>query len=314
MSSNPNNAVGTNGAFGGRTSVDAFNDGLASYSAGIMSGWACEPSSGLTVVLGGDGNTRDVAIAEDNAGNKTTINNISGSPISVTVGNAPNTNSRIDSIVAYVDNPPTGSSTATDNYGACGLIVVPGTVASTPVPPNESTIRTAITADGASGTTAYYVVLANVTIANGTTDIDSTMIQAGNNSAIGANSIDFTTITGGDMPVATYALHIPYFPTGVSTQIRRIGNTVVATADVVASSLAIFDSVSVVETMPSGFRPISGTVGIITLNAVVGISDSAAMIIKPNGSITWSNRADVTGSTRFNGSGTWITKDAFPTA
>ena len=73
---NPNNAVGTNGAFGGRTSVNAFNDGLASYSAGIMSGWACEPSSGLTVVLGGDGNTRDVAIAEDNAGNKTTINNI----------------------------------------------------------------------------------------------------------------------------------------------------------------------------------------------------------------------------------------------
>lgn len=192
---NPNNAVGTNGAFGGRTSVDAFNDGLASYSAGIMSGWACEPSSGLTVILGGDGNTRDVAIAEDNAGNKTTINNISGSPISVTVGAAPNSNSRIDSIVAYVDNPPTGSSTATDNYGACGLIVVPGTVASTPVPPSESTIRTAITADGASGTTAYYVVLANVIIANGTTDIDSTMIKAGEQATVGAPNLGFNIST-----------------------------------------------------------------------------------------------------------------------
>lgn len=198
---NPNNAIGTNGAFGGRTSVDAFNDGLASYSAGIMSGWACEPSSGLTVILGGDGNTRDVAIAEDNAGNKTTINNISGSPISVTVGAAPNSNSRIDSIVAYVDNPPTGSSTATDNYGACGLIVVPGTVAASPVAPNESTIRTAITADGASGTTAYYVVLANITIANGTTDIDSTMIKAGNNAGINANNIDFSTFDSSVFPI-----------------------------------------------------------------------------------------------------------------
>lgn len=179
MATNPNNAVGTNGAFGGRTSVNAFNDDLSAYSAGIMSGWACSPSSGLTVVLGGDGSTRDVAIAEDNAGNKTTINNISGSPISVTVGNAPNNNSRIDSIVAYVDNPPQGSATATDNYEACGLIVVSGTVASTPVAPNDSVIRTAITADGASGTTAYYVVLANVTVASGTTDIVSDNIASG---------------------------------------------------------------------------------------------------------------------------------------
>lgn len=191
---NPNNSVGTNGAFGGRTSVNAFNDDLASYSAGILSGWACEPDSGLTVVLGGDGNTRDVAIAEDNAGNKTTINNISGSPISVTVGAAPNTNSRIDSIVAYVNNPPTGSDTATDNYGACGLIVVEGTASATPSAPNESTIRTTITADGASGTTAYYVVLANITIASGTTDLTSDDISAGDNALISASNIDFTTL------------------------------------------------------------------------------------------------------------------------
>ena len=194
MTTNPNNAVGTNGAFGGRTSVNAFNDGLAAYSGGILSGWACSPSSGLTVVLGGNGDTRDVAIAEDNAGNKTTINNISGSPIAITLENAPSTNSRIDAIVAYVDNPPTGSSTATDNYGACGLIAVQGTVASSPSAPTDSAIRTAITADGASGTTAYYVVLANITIANGTTDIDSTMIIAGNNAAINSRNIGYTTM------------------------------------------------------------------------------------------------------------------------
>ena len=193
---NPNNAIGTNGAFGGRTSVNAFNDSLGSYSAGILSGWECSPDSGLDVVLGGDGNVRDVAIAEDNAGNKTTINNISGSPVQVTIGEAPTTNSRIDLIVAYVDNPPTGSATATDNYGACGLIVVEGTASATPVAPNDSAIRTAITADGASGTTAYYVRLAQVTIESGTTDLTNDDIAVGDIAQIGANNIDFTTFPG----------------------------------------------------------------------------------------------------------------------
>ncbi|MBO7209787.1 MAG: hypothetical protein J6V44_02085, partial [Methanobrevibacter sp.] len=160
MSTNPNNAVGTNAAYGGRTSVNAFNDNLATYTTGIVSGWECSPDSGLTVVLGGNGNTRDVAIAEDNSGNKTTINNISGTPISVTMDAAPGSNSRIDLVVAYVDNPPQGTSTTADNPGACGIINVTGTASSTPIAPNDSAIRSAITADGASGTTAYYVILA----------------------------------------------------------------------------------------------------------------------------------------------------------
>lgn len=193
---NPNNAVGTNGAFGGRTSVNAFNDMMNVLSRGIISGWACVPNSGMEVSLGGSGSVRDVAAAEDNAGNKTSINNISGSPISVTIPTAPASNSRIDSIVAYVDNPPTGSATATDNPGACGLIVVSGTAASSPVAPSESAIRTAITADGASGTTAYYVVLANITVASGTTTITSNNVTAGVNAMIGSHNIDYTTLGG----------------------------------------------------------------------------------------------------------------------
>lgn len=191
---NPNNAVGTNGAFGGRTSVNAFNDVMGGLSRGVLSGWACAPDSGLTVSLGGNGTTRDVAIAEDNSGNKTSINNISNSPINVTIGAAPGTNSRIDSIVAYVDNPPSVSVEVTDNPGVCGLIVVPGSVASTPSPANDSAIRTAITADGASGTTAYYVVLAYVTMASGTTDITSNMIASGKSSRISSNQIDYGTM------------------------------------------------------------------------------------------------------------------------
>lgn len=175
---NPDNAVGTNAAYGGRTSVNAFNDDLGAYTRGVLSGWACTPDTGLTVTLGGDGNTRDVAIAEDAAGNKTTINNRSNSPISLTIGAAPASNTRIDAIVAYVDASPQGSATITDNYEACGLITVQGTASSTPVAPNESAIRTAITADGASGATAYYVVLAYISIASGTTDITANQITA----------------------------------------------------------------------------------------------------------------------------------------
>ena len=176
---NPNNAVGTSAAYGGRTSADAFGDGLAGYSRGILSGWACAPKTGMKVEVGGTSGVRDVAIAEDNAGNKTTINNISASPIEVTISAAPGANTRIDAIVAYVDNPPQGTSTIVDNYEACGLIAVDGTASSSPTAPDEAAIRTAITADGASGSTAYYTVIAYITVANGTTDITSGEIAAG---------------------------------------------------------------------------------------------------------------------------------------
>lgn len=190
---NPDNAVGTNAAYAGRTSVNAFNDDLAVYSRGVMTGWACSPNSGMTVALGGDGSTRDVAVAEDNAGNKTTINNISGAPVSVTIGAAPANNSRIDAIVAYVDNPPQGSATIADNYEACGLIAVSGAASSSPVEPSEGAIRSAITADGASGATAYYVVLATVTVASGTTDITADVITPGANATIQPQNMNLPT-------------------------------------------------------------------------------------------------------------------------
>lgn len=215
MSTNPNNAVGTNAAYGGRTSVKAFNDNIGAYSRGILSGWACSPSSGMTVSLGGDGTTRDIAIAEDVSGNKITVNNISEAPINVTMSAAPSSNSRIDLIVAYVDNPPQGSATVLDNPEACGLITVSGTAAANPVAPNESAIRTAITADGASGSTAYYVILAQITIAAGTTDIVAGNISAGSAAGIGAQNIDFASLedTGvirlGDTKIMFGSITIP---------------------------------------------------------------------------------------------------------
>ena len=309
---NPDNIVRVRARNGGRASVYEANGWAQAYSAGILegSGVIQNTPADMNVLVGGSATKPDVVLASNPAGYKIALDIIGQQAVAIT---APASNKRISVIVAYTDDLSlaTTQDTVTGSPASCGLIVVNGTAANSPTAPTDAQIRTAITSDGATGSQAAYCVLAEILVENGTTAVDNSMITP-KIAAIGADNIDFTTITGGDMPVATFALHIPYFPTGVYAQIRRIGNTVVATADVVASNLAIFDSVSVVETMPSGFRPLSGTVGIITLNAVVGISDSAAMIIKPNGSITWSNRTDVTGSTRFNGSGTWITKDAFP--
>lgn len=196
MASNPNNAVGTNGAFGGRTSVNAFNDVLSIFNGrGIVQGWDMAPNSGMIISLGGDGSTRDVAVAEDNIGNKTTINNISEEPIPVEIPAAPATGSRIDAVVAYVDNPAQGSATVTDNYGACGLIVVSGSAGSSPVAPTEADIRTAITADGGAGTVAYYVVLGTVRVATGTTDIDASMLTKGAYASVPSNNISDGAIT-----------------------------------------------------------------------------------------------------------------------
>ena len=190
---NPNNAVGTNGAYNGRTSVNAFNDIMGAFTKGVVSGWNCTPKSGMTVSVGGDGSTRDVAIAEDNADNKTSINNISGQPIDVTIPAAPATGNRIDLIVAYVENPPQGDPAQVDNFQACGLITVSGTAAASPVAPSDTTIRNAITSDGATGATAYYVILAQVTVGTGVTTIGSGVITQGTSAQMSSDKIDFAT-------------------------------------------------------------------------------------------------------------------------
>lgn len=194
---NPNNAVGTNGAYNGRTSVNAFNDIMGAFTKGVVSGWNCTPKSGMTVSVGGDGSTRDVAIAEDNAGNKTSINNISGQPIDVTIPAAPATGNRIDLIVAYVENPPQGDPAQVDNFQACGLITVSGTAAASPVAPSDTTIRNAITTDGATGATAYYVVLAQVRVGTGATSIGSGVITQGAKATLGEFEYSTTEQTVG---------------------------------------------------------------------------------------------------------------------
>ena len=177
---NPDNTVGTNAGYDGRTTPNAFNDILGAFTRGLVSGWACTPKSGMTVKLGGDGSTRDVAIAEDNAGNKTTINNRTATPVEITLAGAPATGNRIDSIVAYVDSGQSGQgATDVDFPSITGIIAVSGTAAGTPTAPTEAQIRSAITNDGADGAGAFYVILANITVGQGVTTIGSGVITQG---------------------------------------------------------------------------------------------------------------------------------------
>lgn len=198
---NPDNTVGTNAGYNGRTTPNAFNDILAAYSGrGIVAGWACSPKSGMTVQLGGDGTTRDVAIAEDNTGNRTTINNRTATPVEITLGGAPSTGSRIDTIVAYVNNPQSGDgATDVDFPSQVGIIAVSGTASGSPSAPSEATIRSAITSDGADGASAYYVELARITVGQGVTTIGSGVISSGaiaspSNISLGSGSVGTTAL------------------------------------------------------------------------------------------------------------------------
>lgn len=260
---NPNNAIGTNGAYSGRTSVNAFNDDLAAYSRGILTGWNCQVDTGLTVILGGGHSVRDVAIAEDNAGNKTTINNISLDEVPVTLDTAPGANSRIDAIVAYVDNPPQGSSSTADNPEACGIIPVAGTPAVSPQTPDDNAIRTAITADGASGTTAYYVVLATVTVPTGTTDLIPGYIEQGDKSVLNTNqiadgSINSSKLDWTNFTMPTSSVTQLAFGYGYTVTLYRVGN-IIMLRSWNAFTANIVNEQSLSEKVPLGYRPVNAT-------------------------------------------------------
>lgn len=211
MGTNPNNLVGTNGAYGGRTSVNAFNDVLSAFTTdGVVSGWNCAPQSGMVVQLGGDSLSRDVAIAEDPFGNRTTINNREGEPVPVEISAASATTQRIDCVVAYVNSPATVQSTTLDNPEAVGIIDVKGSASSEP---DDEAIRAAITADGGTGSTAYYVILATITVPAGATSITDSEIAQGAatmtkllDNSVKSNNIDYATLYTGSSVSSTINL------------------------------------------------------------------------------------------------------------
>lgn len=171
---NPNNAIGVNAAYGTRTSVNAMNDLAQIVSGrGILSGWAVVPKTGMTVSAGGVAGTRDVAIGEDNLGNRICLNNRLASSVDVTIPAASASSARYDAIVVYANNPAQAEDTTPDAPGVCGIIVASGSASGV----SDAQIRSAITADGGTGSTAYYAVLAQVYVGAGSTVITSANIS-----------------------------------------------------------------------------------------------------------------------------------------
>lgn len=316
---NPNNAVGTNGAFGGRTSVNAFNDIMGAFqSRGVLSGWGIVPSSGMTVAVGGDGTTRDVAVAEDASGNKTSINNISGSPISVTLDSAPASNSRYDAIVVYVDKPPINGNATQDNPECCGIIKVTGTAASSPSYPNDSAIRTAITSDGASGASAYYAVLGYVLVASGTSTITSGMITTGLNpltnamidtanikdGAVTSDKIDYTTMNIVNTLSATPQSNFTIYENGSGFVKFGNRNIVIINLEIVVGTSPVTGETIVVQfgdDLPMGSAgpqmSVVAASGGTTLPCVSWIrATTKALVVTPSSTVQASGRFRITGS------------------
>ena len=172
---NPSSIVRIHSRKGGRASVYEANMAYQVYGNGLLSGTGVVPSSGLVVTVGGSTGAPDVAIAENPSGYKVALDIIGTANLTLTV---PSSSKKIVSIVAYTNDLSADSTepTTTGSPASCGLIAVDGNVASNPVAPNDSKIRTAITSDGGTGSQACYAVIANVLLESSTTDITTSLI------------------------------------------------------------------------------------------------------------------------------------------
>lgn len=175
---NPNLIVRLHSRNSGRASVLEANMPFQSYDMGLLKGNGVVPSqnANMNVTVGGAAGKPDIVIAETPAGYKIALDIAGTATLTLT---APSENAKIVAIVAYTDDLAIASTdtTTTGNTSSCGLIQVSGTVAANPDKPTDAQIRTAITADGATGSQAAYAIVAYVTVAAATTAITSSLIE-----------------------------------------------------------------------------------------------------------------------------------------
>lgn len=193
---NPDNIVRVRARNGGRASVYEANGWAQAYSSGLFQGNGVtqNTSADMNVLVGGSASKPDVVLAENPAGYKFALDLVGQQAVAVT---APASNSRISSIVAYTDDLSlaTTEDTVTGSPASCGLIVVNGTASVSPSEPTDAQIRTAITADGATGSQAAYCVIATILVANTTTVITDSLITI-KKAQISASSINLSTMGG----------------------------------------------------------------------------------------------------------------------
>lgn len=191
---NPDNIVRVRARNGGRASVYEANGWAQAYTSGLIEGNGVKQntSADMNVLVGGSAAKPDVILAENPSGYKIALDLVGQQAVTVT---APASNKRISAIVAYTDDLSlsTTQDTVTGSPASCGLIVVNGTTSVSPSAPTDNQIRTAITADGATGSQAAYCVIATIEVANDTTIITDSLI-AMNQAGVRSQNIDFATI------------------------------------------------------------------------------------------------------------------------
>ena len=271
----------------GQVNTDGWLDQsvASSYSAGILSGFAVAPQStnGFGLNVGGTAGTNDVAVAVNSNGDRDTLGGHSALSYVVTLPGAPGTSgqSQVYSIVAYKDT--TVTSAVQNGVDSVGVTYVAGTAATTgsQAAPTDSQIRAAI----ANGSTMFYAVVANVTLAYGATSISagniSQTIATLHISNIPNLNQTITTTTnsgsaGGSMnTISLFGLKIAY---GVT-------NTITAGANSGSSTMVV--------TFPAGFFTATPAVGLSIQSASgstntfatgIGISTISIQLVVQNNS------------------------------
>lgn len=200
---NPNDIVRVRARNGGRASVYEANAWAQGFSAGLLEGNGVtqNTSADMNVLVGGSSTKPDVLIATNPAGYKIALDIVGQQAIAIT---APASDSRISSIVAYTDDLAIASedTDVTGSPSSCGLIVVNGSTAASPTAPDDTAIRAAITEDGATGSQASYVVIANITVASTTTTITNSLISI-KSAAIGSDKVDCTYYAGDSISIGS---------------------------------------------------------------------------------------------------------------
>lgn len=201
---NPDNIVRVRARNGGRASVYEANGWAQAFTSGLVEGNGVKQntSADMNVLVGGSTAKPDVVLAENPSGYRVALDLVGQQALAIT---APASNSRISAIVAYTDDLSlaTTEDTVTGSPASCGLIVVNGTTSATPSDPTDAQIRTAITADGATGSQAAYCVIATILVASNTSTITDTLItnnvaKLAGTGVVSSQNIDFTTLNFGN--------------------------------------------------------------------------------------------------------------------
>lgn len=307
---NPDNIVRVRARNGGRASVYEANGWCQPFSTGLVEGNGViqNTSADMNVLVGGSATKPDVIIAENAAGYKIALDIVGQQAVAIT---APASNSRISAIVAYTDDLslPTTEDNVTGSPASCGLIVVNGTASASPSAPTDTQIRSAITADGATGSQAAYAVIATIVVASTTTSITDSLISI-NYAKMAPKTLDFSLFRGAkDVPVLSRTVNA-----GVAGDLKmyRIGNICIASGSNVTTSWPDGNRFDTTHSVPAGFTPVAEAEILCSFLDGSTLNVPASFAIRTDGEILRSKVGAVTSSSRYDYLGVWVTHDDWP--